>query len=188
MGEIQEKIYQSKSGFTYKIRTALPKDARKIIKYSQEVFSEGTYLLTTREEYNITVREEKKVLQTFLFGEGNLAIVAEYNNEIIGLLTFHNGMRKRIRHVGTLGMTVAKQFRNQGIGKALLTELLLWAEKNPIIEKVTLEVFAANTNAIALYTRLGFKEEGRMKRGIKIDDTTYYDVILMGRFTKEFET
>lgn len=185
LGEIQEKLLQSKSGFTYKIRTAMPKDAKKLIKYSQEVFSEGAYLLTTAEEYSITVRKEKRFLESFLFGEGNLAIVAEHNKEIIGFLTFHNGMRKRIQHVGTLGMSVAKKYRNQGIGKAMLSELLNWAEKNPIIEKVTLEVFDANKNAIALYKQLGFVKEGRMKRGIKIDDNTYYDVILMARFTKD---
>lgn len=183
MGEIQEKILQTKAGLSYIIRTALPKDAKKLIKYCKEIFSEEGYLLTTSEEYNITVRDEKKFLQSYLIGEGNLAIVAEYNNDIIGFLTFHNGMRKRIKHVGTLGMTVAKDYRNQGIGKAMLSELLQWAKNNPLIEKVTLEVFETNKHAIALYKQLGFKEEGRMIKGIKINDFTYYDVIIMAFFT-----
>ena len=92
-------------------------------------------------------------------------------------------MRKRIKHVGTLGMTVAKDYRNQGIGKAMLSELLQWAKNNPLIEKVTLEVFETNKHAIALYKQLGFKEEGRMIKGIKINDFTYYDVIIMACFT-----
>ncbi|MFD4931572.1 GNAT family N-acetyltransferase [Peribacillus butanolivorans] len=43
-------------------------------------------------------------------------------------------------------MSVSKVFRKQGIGRALLTELLLWTNENPLIDKVRLEVFDNDNN------------------------------------------
>ncbi len=51
-------------------------------------------------------------------------------------------------------MSVAQEYRNLGVGRALLKILLNWAKDNPIIEKVYLEVFAKNTAAIALYKKV----------------------------------
>ncbi len=81
-------------------------------------------------------------------------------------------------------MSVKNGFRGQGIGTALLAALLDWAKENPLIEKVCLEVVADNTNAIRLYQKFGFVEEGVKKKAAKIDDGTYWDLILMARFVK----
>jgi len=81
-------------------------------------------------------------------------------------------------------MSIAKAYRNQGVGKSLLKVLLDWAEENPLIEKVCLEVFAENENAIALYKRTGFVEEGRSRKAVKINEEQYHDLILMAYFTK----
>ena len=37
------------------------------------------------------------------------------------------------------------------------------------VQKVTLEVFASNEPAIALYLKMGFQEEGRRRREFLID-------------------
>lgn len=115
--------------------------------------------------------------------KGKLAIIAEYQGEVIGFLDFHNGHKERTKHQGTFGMSVAGIFRNQGVGKALLTVLLEWAKGNPLIEKVCLEVFADHSNAICLYEKFGFAEEGRKVKAIKIDSETYHDLIVMAHFT-----
>ncbi|CAM5222958.1 hypothetical protein UACE39S_06348 [Ureibacillus acetophenoni] len=115
---------------------------------------------------------------------GKLAILAEYQGNIIGFLDFHNGGKKRTQHQGEFGMSVAEAFRNQGVGRALLKCLLDWAKDHPLIEKVCLEVFAENTNAIALYKKFGFVEEGRKQKAIKVSDEKYHDLILMAYFSK----
>ena len=48
---------------------------------------------------------------------------------------------------------VLDEYRNKGIGKALINKML----ENKQIEKVTLEVKKDNKNAIMLYNSLGFK-------------------------------
>lgn len=53
-----------------------------------------------------------------------------------------------------------------------------------MLEKLCLQVFATNSRAIALYTSLGFVEEGRQVRDIKLETGDYIDVLMMGRFVK----
>jgi len=46
--------------------------------------------------------------------------VAEADGKLIGLLTLQGGKRRSDRHAAYLGITVAKGFRNKGVGKALM--------------------------------------------------------------------
>ncbi|MCF6409111.1 GNAT family N-acetyltransferase [Pseudalkalibacillus salsuginis] len=184
MSQIELKRYKIKNGETIQVRTAFTKDANKVLKFNKAIISNSPYLLTTEEEFKITIEQQKDFLKQMLNDEGKLAILAEYQGEIIGFLDFHNGNKKRVQHHGSFGMSVAAEFRNQGIGKALLTELINWAKENSLIEKVSLEVFADNTNAISLYEKAGFTKEGRKLAAIKVDSGKYFDLILMAYFTK----
>jgi len=184
MGEIEKKHLSMKSEENFAVRTAMPIEADRIISFTRKVMSEAPYLLTTKEEFKVGREQQKQFLQQMIDDHGKLALVAEYNEEIIGFLDFHNGHRQRIQHQGSFGMSVKKEYRNQGVGKALLTVLLDWAREHPLIEKVCLEVFAENKNAIQLYKNMGFVEEGRKRKAIKIDKQTYYDIILMANFVK----
>ncbi|MFY3790878.1 GNAT family N-acetyltransferase [Ureibacillus sp. MALMAid1270] len=143
------------------LRTALPEDAKQILKFIKTILKDAPFLLTTESEFNITDDQHVQFLKQMLEDNGKLAILAEYQGNIIGFLDFHNGGKKRIQHQGEFGMSISEAFRNQGVGRALLTCLLDWAKDHPLIEKVCLEVFAENTNAIALYKKFGFVEEGR---------------------------
>jgi RimJ/RimL family protein N-acetyltransferase len=149
------------------------------------VFAEESFLLTTPEDFKITEEQETAWFQTNLDHPDKLSILAVYEGQIIGLLNFHNGERKRLAHLGEFGMSVAKDWRNLGIGRAMISTLLDWARQHPTLEKVTLQVFAANTRAIALYTSLGFIQEGRQIRQLKLGPGQYDDIILMGQFVKD---
>ncbi|WP_244151154.1 GNAT family N-acetyltransferase [Parageobacillus thermantarcticus] len=182
MGEIQARQFMAKNGKQFVVRTALPNDADKVVDFIRTVLGEAPYLLTTEAEFKATGEQQKQLLQQMLDDDGKLAILAEYDGEIIGFLDFHNGHRLRTKHQGSFGMSVKKDFRNQGVGKALLTMLLDWAKENPLIEKVCLEVAADNTNALRLYRNFGFVEEGVKTKAMKIDEQTYDDLILMAYF------
>ena len=66
----------------------------------------------------------------------------------------------------------------------MLQALIDWAEASPLIEKVGLSVFVTNVDAIRLYRRLGFVEEGRQPREMRLGDGEYVDNVLMYRFTR----
>lgn len=60
-----------------------------------------------------------------------------------------------------------------------MNELLRWARSNPRVEKVELQVRSSNDGAIALYRSLGFVEEGRKTRRLKIGSDEYLDDVYM---------
>lgn len=78
-------------------------------------------------------------------------------------------------------MTVLPEYQNYGIERVLVETLINWAKNNSKIEKVRLEVMEDNLGAIQLYKNLGFFEEGRKAKGVKLDGS-YQDLILMALF------
>lgn len=167
------------------IRSARPDDAAALLEHVYAIFAEGEFVLSTLADFHMTEETEAAWIQANLDDPGKVAIVAESDGKIIGLLNFHSEERSRVRHHGELGMSVHKAWRDKGVGRALLQMLIAWAEQHPLLEKVCLQVFATNSRAIALYTSLGFREEGRQIRDVKLESGEYVDVFLMGRFVKE---
>ncbi|RST76974.1 GNAT family N-acetyltransferase [Siminovitchia acidinfaciens] len=182
MGKIQPNMYKMLNGENFEVRTALPTDADQLIHYTKNILDEAPYLLTSSAEFEIKNEKQKQHLQEMHDTAGKLALLADYGGEIIGFLDFHCGHRKRNEHQGSFGMSVKKEFRNQGIGKALLMSLIVWAENNPLIEKIRLEVFSNNKHAVHLYKRFGFIEERIQRRAVKNDNGSYEDIILMALF------
>lgn len=87
-------------------------------------------------------------------------------------------------HVFSLTIVVHPGHVGLGIGTALMTELMAWAQGHPRVEKVELRVRATNARALALYKRFGFVEEGRFEQRIRQPDGSYIADISMARFTR----
>ena len=76
-------------------------------------------------------------------------------------------------------MGMLKDYRSKGLGTLLLQTAVKWSRKNPIIEKLWLQIIADNAPAIQLYKKMGFVEEGRQKNFIKVSKEKYSDNIVM---------
>jgi ribosomal protein S18 acetylase RimI-like enzyme len=83
-------------------------------------------------------------------------------------------------HVGVLGMGILSEYRNQGIGSKLIDKAIEHSVKNNGIEKIELEVFESNVNAIKLYEKFGFVYEGKKMRSRKLDGV-YENLVMMGK-------
>ncbi|MBP3950222.1 GNAT family N-acetyltransferase [Bacillus suaedae] len=165
----------------FTIRNATEQDAENIIIHMKKVLTENPdYLGTTLDEFTPTVEEEREWIRKH--SEQGLMLVAESNHVIIGMLQFRLSQSKRFCHKGSLGITVQEAYTNHGVGSALLKTLIVWAKKEERIEKITLEVFSNNERAIGLYSKLGFVEEGRMKKNAKLGPDHYVDDIIMSLF------
>ncbi|RDU36625.1 GNAT family N-acetyltransferase [Neobacillus piezotolerans] len=181
MAKILPKKVNMRNGDQFILKEATAEDAEAVLEYMKEILDDSPYLMTTPEEFTQTASQQQEWLAQMAEDPNKLVIVAELNGMIIGFLDFHNGNRIRNRHQGAFGMSVKREYRNMGVGNALLYALLEWAEGNPEIEKVTLEVFSDNANAIALYKKLGFEMEGIKRKAIKTD-TGYHNLYLMAKF------
>ncbi|MFS0864196.1 N-acetyltransferase family protein [Fredinandcohnia sp. 179-A 10B2 NHS] len=165
------------------IRLAEIQDAEQIIAHTKTVLSESTFMLTALEEFNVTVEQEEKFIESHQ-KPGSLIIVAEVNGVIVGCANFQTSKKVRLSHLGYFGISIQEAYCNKGIGRKLLEYLLEWAKAEPGLEKVCLEVFSHNERAIHLYKKLGFQEEGRKVNFVKFSDEHYEDEILMYQYVK----
>lgn len=171
--------HHTKDGKPFSIRQPNADDAEAIIAYAKLMFASTDQVLTMPEEYNITVEQERSWVTRPQHEASTLILIAELNGQIIGLLDFSAKPKKKLRHSGEFGVSVHPDYRGLGIAKVLIQTLLMWAKRNPQIEKVLLNVFASNVNAISLYKTLGFLEEGRQLRAIKQLSGEYIDLVQM---------
>lgn len=182
MGTIVDKTVRLKDGQLLIIRAARPGDGGQVLAHVREILREGEFVLSTLEDFTMTEVKEAAWIQENLADPCRVVIIAEHEGQIIGMIDFKNGIRQRIAHHGEFGMSVNLSWRGLGVGRALLVALIEWAEENPLIEKVCLRVFTTNTRGLALYTSLGFKEEGHLLKYVKIAPQTYVDALEMYRF------
>ena len=86
-------------------------------------------------------------------------------------------------HVGGVGIAIREGYRDIGIGTEMLRTLISEAEKMGL-KVLTLGVFSTNARAIHVYSKVGFRETGRVPKEI-IKNGKYVDHIIM---VKEFWT
>lgn len=172
-------MHFSKNGLEIEFRYPTEKDLYILWKYINKISQERTFLHIRGAD--ISIEEEEK----FLNGElekislhTGVLVLCFVNKELIGVcgVSLKGNVEK---HVSVLGISLLKDFRGQGIGKALIEHTIKEAKKNiKGIKIITLEVFSKNQVAINLYKQIGFVEYGRLPSGIQLDHE-YMDQILM---------
>ncbi|MGD9092499.1 MAG: GNAT family N-acetyltransferase [Anaerolineales bacterium] len=182
MAEIEPRAWPIKTGDKIIVRCARSSDADKILGIWRYVVSEGAYTLREPDEFKRTESDVIHQIEGHQKGGGSLYLVAEIEGKIVGLLEFSNGQLRRTAHSGMLTMLVDAEWRDVGVGTALLESLLSWARESPIIEKVTLATFSTNKRAFNLYKKMGFRQEGYCPRDMKVAEGQYIDSILMYQF------
>ncbi|AKU91523.1 GNAT family N-acetyltransferase [Vulgatibacter incomptus] len=106
-------------------------------------------------------------------------LVAECGGVVVGHAFLEPLPLAATSHVVRLTIAVHEGHQRRGVGRALMDELSSWARANPRVEKIELQVRSANDRAIALYRSLGFVEEGRKTRRLKLGPNEYLDDIYM---------
>jgi RimJ/RimL family protein N-acetyltransferase len=172
----------SRSGIPYIVREATESDADGMVDYKSVVFRETELLLQSYEDFVPDSIDEAHLLRRCRLSPNSVSLIAERGGRIVGNLTLFGGPYRRNRHVGQIGMGVLRAFWGIGIGGAMLDEAIRWAEGNPYIQKLSLQVYQTNDRAIRLYLRKGFAKEGVLRGEVVTDDGTAVDLIPMGRF------
>jgi len=110
---------------------------------------------------------------------GNFVLGAFVNGQLTGVAGFFQPLEEKTRHKGRVwGVFVKATQRGQGVGRALMEELLRRVRSLPDLEQVTLAVAEGQASAKRLYSRLGFEVYGREPQAIKVG-RAYADEDLM---------
>jgi len=120
----------------------------------------------------------RKILDLDDRGRG-IYLVAERAGTVVGHALLEPLSLAATSHVVRLTIAVHEGHQRQGVGRALMHEILRWARSNPRVEKVELQVRSSNDGAIALYRSFGFVEEGRKTRRLRIGPNESLDDVYM---------
>lgn len=162
------------------LRKATTEDAEKIIEYLNLVGGESDNLLFGKDEIKISIDQEKSIIKAANSSNNNLMLLGIIDDIIVSVSNIFVPNRKRIVHNSEIAISVRKDYWNQGIGTAVMSELINFAESNNIIKNITLGVNATNFNAIKLYENFGFVKIGCHKNYFNINGC-YFDEILMDK-------
>lgn len=110
-----------------------------------------------------------------------VAYVAEEDGRAVGMCDVHRKMPgSEVSHTGVLGISIARDYRNRGLGRKLLNAML--EECRGKFEAITLAVFESNHYAVRLYREMGFVEYGKFKHSVKRNGKYFDELLLCYRY------
>jgi RimJ/RimL family protein N-acetyltransferase len=142
-------------------RQAQMEDAPLIAQAEREIAKEPGYFCS--QPFELTDANVEKTIATLLNNERGIYLVGEVEGHMVAHAFLEPLSLQSLRHVAELNLVVHQGWQNQGIGTLLLQHVIEWAKLSQGIEKIELNVRASNARAIALYKKMGFQEEGRLK-------------------------
>lgn len=163
----------------FTIREAIPDDAAAILEVLRIIGRETPFLVMDEKGMEMTPEEMSENLANLYESTNNVLMVALADGEVIGTASVKAAAKKRMEHIGEIGISILKDYWGFGLGSLMMEELILWAQESGIIRRLELTVQHRNQRAVHVYEKIGFKTEAIMERGAKTDDGEFLDVHLM---------
>ncbi len=170
---------EAERGFA--IRAGRPGDARSFLDMWRTVVGERSFVRT--ESVHRSERYYRRRYFRNTWTEEEASIVAVAGDRVVGHLTVSREESPVTRHVASIGMAVAPDWRRRGVGSALMAECIRWAREAGV-EKLALSVYPHNAPARHLYDKFSFQAEGRLT-GHSKKAAGYFDEIVMGLWLTE---
>ena len=183
MAVIEPKTVTLKNNQQICIRTPAVGDIPQIIDCVRDIFTDDKFFLLTAEEIEekLTAESQQQRIEAYIGNPDKILVITEHDGRVLSMSNLEAGPQQRRRHVGTIGLSIHREWRGIGLGTAIMQTMIDWAAAHPHIEKLLLGVWGQNANAIALYRKMGFVEEGRKIRDVKYANGYYDDCILMAK-------
>ena len=106
--------------------------------------------------------------------------VAEDGGQIAGLLVLEPGIAWS-SHVGDVRIVVAPEFRRRGIGRRLARQALL-AGVELGLDKLVVQVAAADEATISMFVDLAFEPEALFRSHVRDDAGVTHDLLVLAHF------
>jgi RimJ/RimL family protein N-acetyltransferase len=155
------------------IRPEVDDDIEPILDVLEVVGAEGRWLGL---EVPFDRAERAERMRTSLGHPETFAgFVADADGRIVGSI----GLDLAPYGVVDLGMALLDGYRSQGIGTRLVERGIEWAI-GAGAHKLSLQVWPHNERALGLYQKVGFVEEGQLRRHYRRRNGQLWDAVVMG--------
>lgn len=174
----ETKRLRLKNGQEAVFRSPEAADAEKMLAHIAGCAQETDFLLREPEECTGTAEEEARQLEALRRSENELMILCEVAGEIAGICRITFGIFSRIRHRGTIVLSLRQKYWGIGIGTALFEEMTAMARKRGATQ-LELGHMEGNTRAHRLYEKMGFAAVAEHPDAFRMKDGTLRKEIWM---------
>ncbi len=111
-------------------------------------------------------------------------VIEDQAGELVGCINTHHCDRR----VGSFsyGVGIRSEHRQQGYASEAIRRVQAYFFWELRYQKVTVDVYSFNQPSIALHQRLGFAQEGRLRR-LLFTGGEHHDILIFGQTVEEFE-
>ena len=174
-----EKTITLKNGQKCLLRSPTAEDTEGMIAYLRQTSGETPYMARYEDEVTMTADKEGRFLSEILDDPKIIMIAAFIDGRLIANAGLSRvSLREKHHHRAEFGISIVKEYWNQGLGSALLAAIIESA-KSAGYEQLELDVVAENERAVALYKKFGFETYGTRERSFKLRDGSYSSEYLM---------
>jgi len=159
-------INEAASAGNLAVRSARLDDAEAIVAYMTALTAEGLDTISVR--FPPSIEDEREFVLRAKVSERILILLAFAGDDLVGMLDLSAGQHPSDRHAGRFGMSVAKAWRGQGVGRRLLAAAVEETRGWPGFCRIELECAPWNAPAIALYEKMGFVLEARRRKALNL--------------------
>ena len=171
----------------FKIRQICEVDANDVLNLSRALDEESRFMMFEPGERKTTLEEQLARIQQVLSSDNSMTFVIEKSldenphdqHKLVGLLGAQGGAFHRNHDTVSIFIGILQAYTGLGLGRMLFEEMEKWA-RSWGAHRLELTVMAHNTRGLALYTKMGFEIEGRLKGTLKVDGE-YVDELMMSK-------
>lgn len=175
------KEIKLKNGKTAILRSPIKEDAQAMIDYLNIIGGESDFITFGKNEFSMSVEAEQDYIERINSMDNSKNVLIIIEDEIVGIASITSVQKKRMKHNGTLGISIRKKYWDIGLGSEIMNYLIDWAKSNKITKKINLLVREDNIRGVKLYEKFGFEKEGLLKKDICVNGI-YYNTIAMGLY------
>jgi RimJ/RimL family protein N-acetyltransferase len=177
--KVAAREFRTRDGRAYTIASARPNEAGSLLDHVLRVHrTDPDADLPAEGELWSSADLLSQQIRRLTAAANGLYLMATHARDPIGALLMRGGEYLRLAHTTELGMSVRREWRRHGVGRALVEVAIDACRASGDLRRITLRVFESNDAALALYESLGFVVEGRQKRQVRLKGR-YLDLIHM---------
>ena len=170
---VREFEFKLKDGRTASVRSPREEDAAGLLDYLYVTACETEFLMRYPEECGkYTLEGEHAFIEKANTSDSEAAALCLVDGKIIGIANIMWSRAIKTKHRASVAIALVREYWNQGIGTALMEELIRIARENEDLLQIELDFIEGNARARALYEKLGFRIVGVKPNAIRLKDGT----------------
>lgn len=169
-------------GTEFILRLMTPQDRNTILSFAQHL-PEADLLFMRRD---VTQPEAVDAWMRDLEAKRAVSLITEAEGGVVAYGTLYFNQLFWNRHLGEVRVLVSSAYRNRGLGRRIIRELVRLAEDMEL-EKVVTYLSVGDKGARSVMEDLGFRAEAILGDWVKTRDNRRHDLLIMSTSLTEFE-